>query len=60
MGEEQVKKVVIAGILVASTLALSAPAFADEPLPGGRPPCSILHKTVDPIAQQACTKPNPG
>ena len=54
------KKVVIAGIMVVSTLALSAPAFADEPLPGGRPPCSILHKTVDPVAQQACTKPNPG
>ena len=48
------KKVVIAGILVASTLAVSAPAFADGPLPGGRPPCSIMHKTGTGIDGPLC------
>jgi hypothetical protein len=55
-----VKKVVIAGLLVASTLAVSMPAFADGPLPGGRPPCSILHKTGSGADGPLCEHPVPG
>ena len=54
------KKVVIAGLLVASTLGVSMPAFADGPLPGGRPPCSILHKTGSGADGPLCEHPVPG
>lgn len=53
------KKLFIAGVLVASTLVVSTPVFA-EPLPGGRPPCSILHKTGSGADGPLCTHPAPG
>jgi hypothetical protein len=56
------KKALVAVGLVATTLVISAPAFADNPLPGGQPPCSIIHKTPaeSSIGQAACTHPTPG
>jgi hypothetical protein len=58
-GKNRMKKLFIAGLLVASTLAASAPILA-EPLPGGRPPCSILHKTGSGADGPLCTHPAPG
>ncbi|HEV7864851.1 MAG TPA: hypothetical protein VGR20_19265 [Acidimicrobiia bacterium] len=40
------KKILVAGFVVTTTLAVSGvAAFAEEPLPGRRPPCSIIRKS---------------
>jgi hypothetical protein len=58
-----VKKLFVVGLFTAGTLVLVAPpaAFAAEgPLPGGRPPCSVLHTTATGIDGPLCTHPAPG
>jgi hypothetical protein len=52
----------VAGLLMAGTLVLvGGPAVAAEgPLPGGRPPCSILHTTATGLDGPLCTHPVPG
>ena len=60
------KKLVMAGVMVASTFALSGVAFSGvataEPLPGGQPPCSIIYHSPaqQPIGGPLCTHPVPG
>lgn len=55
------KKILVAGVLIVSTVGISTAAFAEEgPLPGGRPPCSIMHKTGSGIDGPLCTHPVPG
>ena len=55
------KKLLVVGVLVVSTVGISTAAFAEEgPLPGGRPPCSIMHKTGSGIDGPLCTHPVPG
>jgi len=61
--ERTVKKGLIAVGLVVSVLGVMAPAtFAEEPLPGGRPPCSIVHKNMreTQLYKQACQHPDNG
>ena len=54
------KKLVIAGVLVASTFVLTGTAQA-EPLPGGQPPCSIIyHSPAQSAGGPLCTHPVPG
>ncbi|HVW34714.1 MAG TPA: hypothetical protein VHL53_19430 [Acidimicrobiia bacterium] len=55
------KKLVVAGILVASSLFVTGAAQA-EPLPGGQPPCSIIYHSPaqQPIGGPLCTHPVPG
>jgi len=56
-----VKKGLVAVSLVVAVLGLTAPAFAEEPLPGGRPPCSIMRKTpAQPGYQSLCQHPDHG
>lgn len=57
-----VKRLLVAGVLTVGALALvGAPAaLAEGPLPGGRPPCSILHTTATGIDGPLCTHPVPG
>jgi hypothetical protein len=54
-----VKKIFVAAFLVTSTLSVSAAAFADGPLPGRRPPCSIIRKSPleSSIGAAACEHP---
>jgi hypothetical protein len=54
-----VKKTLIAVGLVSSVLLVSAPAIADGPLPGRRPPCSIIRKSPleSSVGQGACEHP---
>jgi hypothetical protein len=61
-GEITVKKGLVAVAMVVSVLGLTAPAFAEEPLPGGRPPCSIVHKNArdSQAYQQLCQHPDHG
>ena len=60
-GGGTVKKGLVAVSLVVAVLGLTAPAFAEEPLPGGRPPCSIMRKTpAQPGYQSLCQHPDHG
>ena len=52
------KKLVVAGLLVTSTVVFSGVAFA-EPFQGGQPPCSIMHKTGSGVDGPLCTHPVP-
>jgi hypothetical protein len=54
-----VKKIFVAAVLVTSTLSVSGVAFADGPLPGRRPPCSIIRKTPleSSVGASACEHP---
>jgi len=57
-----VKRLLVIGLLTAGTLAvvpLPAPR-AEGPLPGGRPPCTVLHETDTGIDGAFCTHPVPG
>lgn len=53
------KKILTGAFVVTVTLAVPATAFAAEPLPGRRPPCSIIRKSpLEPSAGTAlCTHP---
>lgn len=53
------KKLFVAAVLVTSTLSVSGAAFADGPLPGRRPPCSIIRKTPleSSVGASACEHP---
>lgn len=54
------KKIVIASLLGAVTLAVPGTAFAEEgKLPGRRPPCSIIRKSPleASVGQAACEHP---
>jgi len=54
-----VKKILVAASVVAVTLSVSGAAFADGPLPGRRPPCSIIRKTPleSSVGASACEHP---
>jgi len=54
------KKLIVAGFLVAGALIAVKPILAEGPLPGGRPPCSVLHETDTGVDGPFCTHPVPG
>ena|GEM_PF-6469297 len=54
------KKLLVVGVLLVSTVGISTAAYADGPLPGGQPPCSIMHKTGSGTDGPLCTHPVPG
>lgn len=56
-----VKKVLVAAAVVATTLMVPGAAFAEEPLPGRQPPCSIIRATPleASVGTALCTHPVP-